>query len=100
MRPIFFLFAPVLAGLALPAASQVPAWVLNPPSEWEMAAGDCVDYSGSIAIDRQQVAASARLALAQQIPSSSTKPIPSRRNRLIDRIQPLPGYNRRRAACG
>jgi len=67
MRPIFFLFAPVLAGLALPAASQVPAWVLNPPSELEMAAGDCVDYSGSIAIDRQQVAASARLALAQQI---------------------------------
>ncbi len=48
-------------------AADWPAWVLDPPTELGMAAGDCVPWSGSISLDRQQVAAHARLALAQQI---------------------------------
>ena len=59
-----------LAMLALAAGAALaqdwPAWVLNPPSG-ELAAGECVNASGSMGMDRQQASARARLALAQQI---------------------------------
>jgi hypothetical protein len=48
-------------------AAKWPAWVLDPQLEGDMAAADCVPASSSISIDRQQVTANARLALAQQI---------------------------------
>jgi hypothetical protein len=44
-----------------------PDWVMDPQSVAALAASDCIPYSGSLSIDRQQVAANARLALAQQI---------------------------------
>ena len=58
-----------LAGLATTGAhaQDWPEWVLNPPSGPELHAGDCVEASGSMGIDRQQATARARLALAQQI---------------------------------
>ena len=48
-------------------AQDWPEWILNPPSGPELHAGDCVEASGSMGIDRQQATARARLALAQQI---------------------------------
>ena len=44
-----------------------PVWVLDPQAEGSVAAGECVPWSGSISIDRQQITANARLILAQQI---------------------------------
>ena len=44
-----------------------PEWVLDPQSVANLAGSDCVAVSGSMSIDRQQVLANARLALAQQI---------------------------------
>ncbi|MBK9133119.1 MAG: hypothetical protein IPM15_01835 [Betaproteobacteria bacterium] len=55
------------AALAQPAASSWPGWVLEPPAAGELAGTDCVDASGNLSIDRQQVTAKARLVLAQQI---------------------------------
>lgn len=52
------------APLAL--AADWPDWVLNPPAG-DPVGTDCVPSSGSLGIDRQQVTAKARLALAQQI---------------------------------
>jgi hypothetical protein len=69
MKPIHRLaLAGLLGALALPAAAQDwPDWILNPPSGPELHAGECVEASGSLGIDRQQATARARLALAQQI---------------------------------
>lgn len=44
-----------------------PDWVLNPPTQGELVGTDCVEASGNLSIDRQQVTAKARLVLAQQI---------------------------------
>ena len=64
------LAAATLAALVTTAgaaqAQDWPAWVLNPPAG-ELAAGECVNASGSMGLDRQQASARARLALAQQI---------------------------------
>ncbi len=57
-----------LAAFALPAVAQGwPDWVLNPPATGELSAGECVNASSSLGVDRAQAAARARLALAQQI---------------------------------
>ncbi|MCW5636781.1 MAG: hypothetical protein KIT17_25855 [Rubrivivax sp.] len=51
-----------------PAAGTWPEWVLNPPAvAGELVGTDCVEASGNLSIDRQQVTAKARLVLAQQI---------------------------------
>lgn len=55
------------AGVAAAQAGGWPDWVLNPPSEGELVGTDCVPASGNLSIDRQQLAAKARLVLAQQI---------------------------------
>ena len=64
----------LLSGLLLLAvfgahaeSKQWPDWVLDPQSEATLAASECIPSSGSLSIDRQQVAANARVALAQQI---------------------------------
>jgi len=44
-----------------------PDWVMDPQSVSSLAASECVPSSGSLSIDRQQVSANARVALAQQI---------------------------------
>jgi hypothetical protein len=44
-----------------------PDWVMDPQSVASLAASECVPSSGSLSIDRQQVSANARVALAQQI---------------------------------
>jgi hypothetical protein len=44
-----------------------PEWVMDPQSIASLAASECIASSGSLSIDRQHVAANARLALAQQI---------------------------------
>ncbi|MBL8288970.1 MAG: hypothetical protein JNL85_13380 [Rubrivivax sp.] len=41
--------------------------MLNPPAGPELVGTDCVTASGNFAIDRQEVTARARLALAQQV---------------------------------
>jgi len=53
--------------LAQPSSPAWPDWVLNPPSGPELVGTDCVTASGNFAIDRQEVTARARLALAQQV---------------------------------
>lgn len=69
MKPLHRLaFASLLGALAVPAAAQDwPDWILNPPSGPELHAGECIEASGSMGIDRQQATARARVALAQQI---------------------------------
>lgn len=55
-------------GLPLTAiAGDYPAWVMSPEYPGGIAAAECVTYSGSLSIDRQQAVADARVALAQQI---------------------------------
>jgi hypothetical protein len=44
-----------------------PEWVMDPQSMASLAASECIASSGSLSIDRQQVSANARVALAQQI---------------------------------
>jgi hypothetical protein len=44
-----------------------PEWVMDPQSQAPLAASECITSSGSLSIDRQQVSANARVALAQQI---------------------------------
>ncbi|MFO1269170.1 MAG: hypothetical protein U1F67_21915 [Rubrivivax sp.] len=53
--------------LAQPSSPTWPDWVLNPPAGPELVGTDCVTASGNFAIDRQEVTARARLALAQQV---------------------------------
>ncbi|MFY7856746.1 MAG: hypothetical protein ACOVQT_11440 [Rubrivivax sp.] len=69
MMPLHRLLAAGLLGAlgTQVSAQDWPDWILNPPSGPELHAGDCVESSGSVGIDRQQATARARLALAQQI---------------------------------
>ncbi len=57
-----------LLGLGFPLyAADVPDWVLNPDFPGGIAAAECIVYSGSLSIDRLQVVAAARHAMAQQL---------------------------------
>jgi hypothetical protein len=60
-------FSCIFASCAIAEKSPWPDWVLDPTYEGGVAASECVTYSGSISMDRQQVSANARVALAQQI---------------------------------
>ncbi len=67
-RIVFVAVALTASALAQAESAPWPEWVMDPSSfEGRLAASDCVPYSGSLNIDRQQVAANARVALAQQI---------------------------------
>lgn len=48
-------------------AGDLPDWVMSPEYPGGIAAAECVTFSGSLSIDRQQAVAEARVALAQQI---------------------------------
>lgn len=48
-------------------AGDLPDWVMSPEYQGGIAAAECVVFSGSLSIDRQQAVAEARAALAQQI---------------------------------
>lgn len=57
-----FLLAPFSA-----SAADLPEWVVSPNFYGGIAAAECVVFSGSLSIDRQQAVAEARVALAQEI---------------------------------
>jgi hypothetical protein len=63
---LFAVAAGLLSGSAS-ASTGWPDWVLNPPNNGELVGTDCVNASGNLSIDRQQLAAKARLVLAQQV---------------------------------
>jgi hypothetical protein len=68
MTALFALPAQTVRAQSPPVEQAWPAWVLNPPAEaGELVGTDCVEASGNLSIDRQQVTAKARLVLAQQI---------------------------------
>lgn len=46
---------------------KIPSWVLSPEVEDGIAVSECVLYSGSLSIDKQQAVANARASLAQRI---------------------------------
>lgn len=58
----FCLLAPLSA-----FAGDLPDWVMSQEYQGGIAAAECVTFSGSLSIDRQQAVAEARVALAQQI---------------------------------
>lgn len=64
---VFSCLLVVLNSGALAQSKQWPDWVMDPQSVAALAASECVPSSGSLSIDRQQVSANARVALAQQI---------------------------------
>lgn len=68
MNKIFLLHTVALSAVLVGCASapQWPAWVMDPGMDG-VAAADCIPYSGNLSLDRQQIAAKARLSLAQQI---------------------------------
>jgi hypothetical protein len=48
-------------------AADLPEWVMSPEYPGGIAAAECVISSGSLSLDKQQAAAEARVALAQQL---------------------------------
>ena len=51
----------------VPSEINLPGWVLQPEVEEGIAAAQCVQFSGNISLDQQEITAKGRAALAQQV---------------------------------
>lgn len=54
------------------SVGEIPTWILNPQVKDGIAVSECVTWSGSMSIDKQQAIANARASLAQRIETRVT----------------------------